>query len=179
MNVDGPHILSRRGLLTLVSLAVLVSLNPEGADAQEPEIVPASSESILLDVMSGRSDLTVVNMWATWCAPCIEEFPDFVATSRKYDSEVVRILFVSVDFDDDLADVRRFLSENKWFASSYLKDEKDDEFVRRFGSDWTGAVPATFVYDRRGSLIWFREGKTNANVLESVFRNYLSDAQQE
>ena len=134
----------------------------------DPRIVGTDFQTILDDATSGKSELTVVNMWATWCAPCLEEFPDFVQLAQRDHSSKVRVLFVSVDFDEELAEVGRFPDSQEWEQVTYLKKQKDNEFVSGFGDSWTGAVPATFVFDSEGDLLWFVEGKTTFSVLNSV-----------
>ena len=135
------------------------------------DLISADYQTILADVGSGNSRLTVVNMWATWCGPCIEEFPDFVKLARQYDSSMVRVLFVSVDFEEQLPEVKEFLAGQQWERMSYFKNQKDDEFVNGFAESWTGAVPATFVFDSDGGLLWFVEGKTTFSAVKSVIES--------
>ncbi len=131
-------------------------------------LIRASSDQILADVNSSQSQATVVNMWATWCAPCIEEFPEFISLSQAYDTSSVRIIFVSVDFDEQWDAAQRFLKSVGWNSLSYFKAEKDNEFVAAFSDMWSGAVPATFVFSKNDGLVWSVEGKTTFGELDRI-----------
>jgi len=118
-----------------------------------PEVRRGGHQDIMADVRSASADLTVVNMWATWCAPCIEEFPNFVRLAREDADRGLRVVFVSLDMPEDETLVAEFLKGQGWYARAYLKTGKDNEFINAFSTSWSGALPATFVYDASGALV--------------------------
>ena len=134
---------------------------------------PATATEILEVVRESPATVKVVNMWATWCAPCVEEFPAFVRLQQQYDSSQVRVFFVSADFEDELPAVRRFL-QSQGVRFSFLKQEADDAFVNAFSPEWTGALPATFLYDAAGNLRGFWEGKTTYDQLVEQVQKLLN-----
>lgn len=141
-----------------------------GRSVTSGTMVLADAPTILEDIASGTSEMTLVNMWATWCAPCIEEFPLFIELSKRYSRSDLRVVFVSVDFIEERVAAEQFLADQDWKERSYFKDQDDDSFVNAFGKQWTGAVPATFLFDRKGNELWFAEGKTSLARLEMAIK---------
>src|SRR5206468_450711 len=60
----------------------------------------------------GRAHATLVNVWATWCQPCRQEFPDLLEAAAAHRADGLRLVLVSTDFDEQLPDVRRFLARH-------------------------------------------------------------------
>jgi thiol-disulfide isomerase/thioredoxin len=146
------------------------ALSPE-----EVKIVRATADDILAAVRSADTRAVVVNVWATWCIPCREEFPELVRLRERYRDRGLVVLFVSGDFDSTLDNARQFLAA-QGVERTYLKQGKDEEFIDRFDPDWSGALPATFVYDGTGSLRHAIHGKTTYEALEEEVLPLLGDA---
>jgi thiol-disulfide isomerase/thioredoxin len=138
----------------------------EPAAAAEPEVRPAEIGEILAAVGTAGKDAVVLNVWATWCVPCREEFPDLVRLQREYRDRGLGLMLVSADFDDRLPEVKRFLQNQGVDYPSYLKTGDDMEFINALSPKWSGALPATFIYDRAGKLRFFHEGKVTFQQLE-------------
>jgi thiol-disulfide isomerase/thioredoxin len=97
--------------------------------------------------------VVVVNYWATWCEPCREEFPDLIEFQRRYHDRGVAFLSISLDSPKERDNqVKKFLTEQQPVFPVFIKNGTDDPdtFINAIDSEWTGALPATFVYDRRG-----------------------------
>jgi thiol-disulfide isomerase/thioredoxin len=161
-----------RALFALV-LAATVVVAPRPTQAQDapasgdvPEIRLVDHAAIFEAIEARGAEVTVVNFWATWCVPCIEEFPYFMRLKDAYAERGVEVMFVSADFPEEKAAAARFLAEQGVAGPSFLKNEKTTPFVNAFHEDWSGALPATFVYDAEGSLVDFWEGKTTYDDLE-------------
>ena len=149
--------------MKLLALLIFVSTGLLGgarlAEAQAPPILKATHEEILEAVRTRAAPLTVVNVWATWCAPCIHEFPAFVRLSEEYAEAGVAVVFVSADFEDELPAVEAFLKAQGWTDPSFLHVGKDHEFVTAMHAGWSGALPATFLYGPDGAVRAYWEGK--------------------
>jgi thiol-disulfide isomerase/thioredoxin len=99
----------------------------------------------------------IVNFWATFCIPCIEEIPYFEELSKKHD---VELLLVSLDLEDFYPDkIKKFAAKNKFTASMAWLDEYDaDYFCPRVDTSWSGAIPASlFVNNQTGYRKFFEE----------------------
>lgn len=158
----------------LIGLLFVGFISGPSARAQAPELVSATHTEILDAVAANEARVTVVNFWATWCVPCIEEFPYFMKLDRTMEDQGVDVMFVSTDFPDEREAAREFLAEQGVEGTSYLKEGKTTPFVSAFHDDWTGAIPATFIYDADGELVDFWEGKANYEQLKARVESALS-----
>jgi len=149
-------------LILVLALSVGV-LQP--VQAQTPSIQEATHDEIKQAIAEQGAKVTVVNFWATWCVPCIEEFPDLLRLERDFSDQGVDVVFVSADFPEDKPAAQSFLAERNVTQTTYLKQGNTTEFVNAFHSEWTGAIPATFIYDADGTLVEFIEGKANYEAL--------------
>ncbi|MGO9243350.1 MAG: redoxin domain-containing protein [Verrucomicrobiia bacterium] len=119
----------------------------------------------------------LVNMWATWCGPCREEFPGLVRVAQKYNGHGLKTILVSADDTGDVAAVKKFLAEEGVDFPAYIKAEKDQAFIDGVDKQWTGALPATFIFDGNGKLRDFWEGGVAFNVFEQKVVEALGKTQ--
>jgi thiol-disulfide isomerase/thioredoxin len=175
-----------------VALVCFVLAVASPADAAEPgpspspppssvataglEVVPASAPDILAAVKSGKSRATVVNLWATWCTPCREEFPDLMRFYNAYKERGVSLVLVSGDFSSDTGPAREFLASQGVGFRTYLKSGRDDQFINSFDPAWSGALPATFVYNDRGEKVHSFLGTVTYDSLEKQVAPLLGAA---
>jgi thiol-disulfide isomerase/thioredoxin len=136
------------------------------------ELIEADSKMIHDHISSFRGQKAVLlNVWATSCAPCVEEFPMIVSLGNEIkDLEVV---FVSADFDDQLGEVKSYLNEQKVTGVSFIKNENDQSFINGIHPEWSGSLPFTILYGKiSGKILIFWEGKES----ESKFREAIQRA---
>lgn len=132
-----------------------------------PELEPVDEERLANLVEERRGQVVVVNFWATWCGPCREEFPYFVDLDKRYRDSGLAVVAVSMDEEADRERAAAFLEEQGAAFVSYLRDFKDfEKFVNAIDPDWTGALPATFIYSRGGEMVFRRIGEISRAELE-------------
>ena len=117
----------------------------------EVKLTSGTSADVLAAVRSAGAKAVVVNLWATWCVPCREEFPDLMRFYRTYKDRGVSLLLVSGDFSSETDPAKEFLASQGVDFPSWLKSEGDDSFINAFDPAWSGALPATFIYDSTGA----------------------------
>lgn len=139
-------------------------------------LVPADSARVLEEVRRPGAEAVLVNVWATWCTPCREEMPDLVRIHREWKGRGFRLVLVSGDFEEDEAAAREFLASVGVDFPTYLKNESDMAFIDALDARWSGALPATFLYDGRGNLREFWEGKADEATLRSRIARVLDAA---
>ncbi len=142
---------------------------------QAVQVTPVTAEALTRLIRQTQASVVAVNVWATWCAPCAEEFPQLVWFQKQYRDVGVKFFFVSTDFESNLPAVREFLTRQKAQGPAYLKAGPDDEFVRALSPSWSGAIPATFVFDSKGILRHFHEGKMSEKQLSDMILDVLKD----
>jgi cytochrome c biogenesis protein CcmG/thiol:disulfide interchange protein DsbE len=117
--------------------------------------VPALSSGSV-DLKSYRGQIVVVNLWATWCPPCVEETPSMVQFAEKMKSHGVVVLGISVD--EDANALRDFVNENH--ISYPIGRDPDRSLSARYG---TFQFPETYILDRRGHVAEKVIGATDWN----------------
>ena len=104
--------------------------------------------SALESLLNSNTDTTyIVNFWATWCGPCVEELPYFEQLSRNFASQKVRVVLVSMDFvKDKERRVVPFVERMKLKNTVWLLNEPDaNSWIDRVDPSWSGALPATLI----------------------------------
>jgi thiol-disulfide isomerase/thioredoxin len=139
-----------------------------------PAPAPAVAESILDEVRRPGADAVLVNVWATWCTPCREEFPDLLHVARELAPKGLRLVLVSVDFPEDAAETTSFLTSQGVDFATFIRTGKDEAFVNGLEPKWSGVIPATFLYDAGGKLVQFWEGKASYPVIKKRAQRALN-----
>ena len=106
--------------------------------------------SSLIYNRNGR--VLLVNVWATWCIPCIEEFPDLIKLHDTFKDRPVDFVSLNVNLlaeKDSL--VVPFLQKHKSNLDVYMASKDNvDELLDLLDKNWSGAVPVTFIFDKEG-----------------------------
>lgn len=150
----------------LASVLGLAACAGDGRRGEALPVIPLQPEGIapLIASHSGQKAV-LVNVWATWCVPCVEEFPHLVELREKY-KDRLEVVFISADFDDELDRVQQFLTDQGVDWQTYIKDGKDEPFILAIHPDWSGALPATAVYDASGQPVTFFEQPADYETFE-------------
>jgi thiol-disulfide isomerase/thioredoxin len=102
----------------------------------------------------------VVSFWATYCVPCIKEIPYFQEVVAQYKEKEVKLLLVSLDFEESYPDkVSSFAIKRKFTSPIVWLDETNaDYFCPKVDSKWSGVMPATlFINNKKGVRNFFEE----------------------
>lgn len=129
--------------------------------------VTAEEVARLLDATGNNPVL--LNVWATWCPPCIAEMPYFIEFHEKYHPRIP-LISLSVDDPSTIASaVRPFHSSRKLPFQVYVLAERDpDELSKALKTEFSGAVPTTVLYDASGTAAKVWEGAVTFAELESA-----------
>lgn len=133
------------------------------------QTVPSLNYTELKPLLNQRGDkIYVVNFWATWCAPCIKELPYFEVLNQREDVEV---LLVSLDFPKHKESrLLPFIKKNKLQSMVVLLDDADENYwINNIHPNWSGAIPATIVYNNDKRDFYERSFTQNEllNLVES------------
>jgi thiol-disulfide isomerase/thioredoxin len=120
----------------------------------------------------------LVNFWATWCDGCREEFPDLVKIDNDYRAKGLNFLSVTLDEVSDKTKAADFLKEMKATMPVVLLNVNDPEpAIHAVDEKWDGAMPATFLYDREGKLVFKYFGKIKPAELRAAIDKEVSGKQ--
>lgn len=109
----------------------------------------------------------IVNFWATFCIPCIEEIPYFQQAVKKHKKDNVTLLLVSMDLREDYTKIKPLAAKKKFTAPIvWLNETNADYFCPKVDSSWSGAIPATLFINNKTGYRKFYEEKIKEDKLE-------------
>ncbi|WP_445721788.1 TlpA disulfide reductase family protein [Flavobacterium sp.] len=116
----------------------------------------------------------IINFWATWCAPCIKELPYFEEIGAKYKSKSVKVILVSLDFPKQVEkSLIPFIKRKKLESLViHLDDPDSNSWIEKVDSNWSGAIPATIIYNKNNSR--FYEQSFTFEALEIELKKMLN-----
>lgn len=126
---------------------------------------PVTLESIDLEgvakLAKNETDkLTVVNLWATWCGPCVTELPELVTMNRMYRSRKFRLVTISLDDPSKKDEALKVLQEKHVAAKNYVLSTSDrDAFADALDKEWPGPVPYTLIIAPGGEVVYRHVGE--------------------
>lgn len=152
--------------LVLLLSAILYFVLRSGPGSFQEASDDVALESVLASDLQTRvsestSSVKLVNMWATWCAPCVEEFPYLLRLREEFSAEEFDLILVSLDLESERAKAVNFLQEQGVDFETYIRTGDDVDFIEGFYGDWSGGLPATFIYDSQGQLQDFWVGASD------------------
>lgn len=117
----------------------------------------------------------VVNFWATWCKPCVEELPSFEKIYNKYKGQNVEVILVSLDFPKKVDDVLvPFIEKNKLKSNVILLDDpKQNRWIPKVDKNWSGAIPATIIINKNNRS--FYEKSFTFIELEDQLKGFITN----
>jgi len=127
----------------------------------------ASGQPTSLADLRGRP--TVVNFWATWCPPCVEEMPELSGMATEFRERGVRIVGIGID---SASNIRQFSEKMPMRYPLLVAGTSGLELVRRFGNT-AGALPFTIVVAPAGGVAWRTLGRFDGAELRAAIRQVL------
>ncbi|HKK77394.1 MAG TPA: redoxin domain-containing protein [Saprospiraceae bacterium] len=113
--------------------------------------------------------LRLINVWATWCGPCIIEYPEFIALHRMYGARDFEFVSISADKPTEEEKVLKFLTEKESAVTNYLFDQEDKyALIEAIDPDWNGALPYTMLIEPGGEVVWKHQGEVDFYELKKV-----------
>ena len=137
--------------------------------------VPAWKATQLRDYMRGPDSVLVINFWATFCKPCIEEIPFFEEVVTRFSGQKVKLLLVSLDLKDAYPNgVKEFAQKNNYSSQVvWLNETNADYFCPLVDKAWSGGIPSTLIINRETGYRKFFEQPLKKEELESEINKAL------
>ena len=146
------------------------------AKSRDPIVVsPIDTNELKGLLTQQRERPLLVNFWATFCDPCRDEFPDLVKIDKEYRPHALEFVTVSLD---DVADIKtgvpKFLDSMKATMPAYLLNVTDPEPAINFVDPrWQGALPATYLYNEQGEVVYKHIGRVNPVELREAIEKVV------
>ena len=143
--------------------------------SQEVKTITSTDEyKELLDNSKGK--VVLVNFWATWCPPCVKEFPELVKLYNDYKSKDFVLLFISLDDKSEYdSKLLPFLKKQGVDFTSYFGNFSNPETIMNYvDKSWQGEIPFTGIYNKEGILSKTMMGNKSYEQFETEIKNYLN-----
>jgi len=152
----------------LLSLSCQPKVNTaEHTPKADTRLIPVTAKDIHALVQSAEHEIVLVNVWATYCSPCITEIPMLVRLNQSKDAPPFTLLLVSADFPEEVQNATALLQVAGAQLPSYLKNEDDMLFINGLDPTWNGSLPVNILfYKGITQMVW--EGIINEEELREL-----------
>ncbi len=141
--------------------------------AKEPVTLDTITADGIRDLVKNNSEkLRVINVWATWCGPCVAEFPEFVTINRMYRRRDFAFISISADEPDKKSKALQFLQKSQASNTNYIFNIDDKyKLIEAIDPKWQGALPYTLVVEPGGRIVYAKEGPIDPAAMKRLIVN--------
>ena len=138
--------------------------------------IPQYTADDIIHRASSKDTLYIINFWATWCAPCVAELPEFNALQSRYQNSPVKVLLVSLDFkEDNTFKLARFIEKKKLTPEVVWLSETDPNiFIPKIDNSWEGSIPATVIVHPGKQFKKFIEGSITEREISKIVSSVMA-----
>ena len=150
-------------------LLLLLSIFLLGCMSKEKDVLIVNYEGLRPFLEKNNDKIYVINFWATWCSPCVEELPAFQKLYKNYKDDNVELVLVSLDFPNQLDETLiPFLEKEKLEGELLLLDDPDqNSWIPKVDKKWSGAIPATLIY-KNNKRVFFEQSFTYESLVKEL-----------
>ena len=140
-----------------------------------PVVTPIDTDALKALLTQERQRPLLVNFWATFCDPCRDEFPDLVKIDKEYRPRSLEFVTISLDDVTDIkTSVPKFLQSMNATMPAYLLNASDPEpAINLVDRRWQGDLPATYLYNEKGEIVFKHIGRVNAAELRAAIEKVV------
>lgn len=143
-------------------------------DAEPVALEPIDLPGVARVARNDTKNLVLVNLWATWCGPCVSELPELVTINRMYRGRNFRLVTISLDDMAKKEAAANVLKENHVAASNFILNGGDrDKFAEALDQEWPGPVPYTLLIAPGGKILYRKTGAFDPLELKRAIVGYL------
>ena len=128
--------------------------------AKEPVAIDTISDTGIRDLVQNHSDkLMLINVWATWCGPCVTEFPEFISMNRMYRKRDFEFISISADELGKKDKALQYLQKQQASTKNYIfSGDSKYKLIEAIDPKWPGALPYTMLVEPGGKIVYAKEG---------------------
>ncbi len=125
-----------------------------------PVEITQIDESGVHELMKNDSEkLRLINVWASWCAPCVIEMPDLVELQRYYGNRAFELITISADYPDKESDALAVLKKNGVSVQNFIfSEEEKEKLTSAVDSEWRGSIPFSVLIEPGGNILYKNQG---------------------
>ncbi len=142
---------------------------------EEPVALESIDEMGVARLAKNDSDkLLLINVWATWCGPCITELPELVTMNRMYRRRDFKLVTICMDDPEKRAGALKALQEQHVAAANFLVEIKDrDKFADLLDKKWAGPLQYTLIVEPGGKVLYRKTGAIDPLEVKRAIVGYL------
>lgn len=115
----------------------------------------------------GSGKLRLINVWASWCGPCMLEYPEFIVVQRMFGARDFEFVSISADKVEQEAKALKVLTEKQSAVTNYLFSGADTyALIEAVDKNWNGALPYTVLVEPGGKIVWQHQGEVDFAALK-------------
>ena len=120
-----------------------------------------------------NTNFRLINVWATWCGPCVTEFPDFIEINRMYRLREFELVTISMDDTTRKANVLNFLVKKQASSTNYILTGDKYKFIDQLDKNWEGSLPYTILLAPGGKVLYSKQGMIEPLELKKLIVNSM------
>jgi peroxiredoxin len=118
----------------------------------------------------------LINVWATWCGPCVTEFPEFMTINRMYRQREFELVTISMDDMTRKTNALSFLTKKQSSARNYIFTGDKYQFIDKLNKDWEGSLPYTVLLAPGGNVLYSKQGLIDPLELKKLIADSMGRA---
>ncbi|HEY2945602.1 MAG TPA: redoxin domain-containing protein [Vicinamibacteria bacterium] len=142
---------------------------------EEVTVSPIDAAGLAALAKNDSTKLRLINVWATWCGPCVVEFPELVTINRMYRGRAFEVVTISADPAPLRGDVEKFLKDKQASTRNYMGSESDDHdaMINALDPEWQGELPHTMLVAPGGRVVYRTRGAFDPLALKKAIVGYI------
>ncbi len=143
-------------------------------DLEEVKIASLDEAALTKLAKNDTEQLLLVNVWATWCGPCVTELPELVTMNRMYRKRNFQMVTISLDEPEQKEAALKVLRDKKVAATNYISAvSSKDKLADLLDKDWQGPVPYTLLIAPGGKVLYRKTGPLDPLAVRRAVVDYL------
>jgi peroxiredoxin len=158
-------------------------------DKTPVDVEPIDAAGVVALRKNGTNKVRLFNVWATWCGPCVAEFPELVTTARKFGLREFELITISADDPKAATQVKAFLEKRGAGLSDRLKKSVKEEgrttnsyvfngantedLMKALDPEWPGGIPHTVLVGTNGEIVWRHSGAIDGDELRAKVLEHM------
>lgn len=125
-------------------------------------------------IQNRSTKIRVINIWATWCGPCVSEIPDFLRLHKKFKDRNIEWVTISADEPKKQAKVLKFLQRKQMLSSNYIYNSDDlYPLIETVDPRWRGVIPYTIIVAAGGKILYAQPGMIDPKEINEILESAL------
>jgi thiol-disulfide isomerase/thioredoxin len=140
-------------------VSLVIDPNTISKSADSKLLKPVDVETVQNQITTGDHKIILMNYWASWCVPCLKEFPELIKLKQEFQARGLKLILISTDQEIDKAKAQAVLAQQGVDFETYYRGDASLDAFDTLYPNWNGALPASQILSKEGQVLdaWFGE----------------------